>query len=68
MTLQKKKNLPFRIWNRNPSGDHLIIHGQQRDANAHLPLIPPIITSVQTVPLLSPGALGIESTAVYGPY
>lgn len=66
MTL--KKNLPFRIWNSNPSGDHLIIHVQQRDMNAHLRLIPPIITSVQTVPLLSPSALVTESTAVYGPY
>ena len=62
------KTLPFKIWNGNPSGDRLIIHVQQRDINGHLHLIPPIITSVQTISLLSAGALGTGSSTVYGPY
>lgn len=52
MTLKEKKNLPFRIWNGNPSGDRLIIYVQQRHINAHLHLIPPIITSDQTLSAL----------------
>lgn len=64
----KKKIFHLEYGMVNPSGDGLISRVQQRNMKARLHLIPPIITSVQTVWLLSTRALGTESTAVYGPY